>query len=182
MRIDQIAERLRTDRVHLDPDIETDFPIIRKEAEDFAQAMREAKGRPDDAPRMYFSALVNDRSHAKNVDEFHDAIVVVVSVGGTNTHYRALEIKGRPHPGAHGRLEVTQEQGDLAQDPHALRRRRGTHLGRNARPHCEGSSPLAGNLHRRAEDTSHPAQLGVPPEIRACSLRNWYHRRHRAAP
>ncbi|OIP97952.1 hypothetical protein AUK40_02195 [Candidatus Wirthbacteria bacterium CG2_30_54_11] len=65
---------------------------LRREAERFAEAMRMSGGRTTDIPRMYWSGLADEAESSRDEKDFPDANILVVSVGGSHTHFRALKI------------------------------------------------------------------------------------------
>ncbi|HDS11434.1 MAG TPA: hypothetical protein ENN77_00855, partial [Candidatus Wirthbacteria bacterium] len=91
--IDEVQDYLKQNRIVFDLQKQADVDLLRAEAEHFTQAMREAKGRETDRPRMYCSGLIDDPGAARNLTGFPDLLALVVSVGGTYTHMRAVQIQ-----------------------------------------------------------------------------------------
>jgi len=64
------------------------FTCLRAESEAFASQMRQAVGRAEDIPNMYFSGI----PLLPTVDQVFAQDMLVVSVGGMNTHIRILQL------------------------------------------------------------------------------------------
>ena len=121
----ELHRELKNERVLLDPFEPADFKLLRAEVRAFAAAMNQGRGREKDVPRMYCSGLIDKAKAAKNRRQFKNTTALVVSIGGTRTHIRALEIKNAkimPRNDLAGNKTFVSEMPTPCQDyrPHAL--------------------------------------------------------------
>ncbi|HNT29381.1 MAG TPA: hypothetical protein PKL83_00335 [bacterium] len=68
------------------------FITARQEVERFASDIRSATGISGDRPPLYCSAVPDEAATARDASGFRDCTVMVVSIGGSYTHFRCLEI------------------------------------------------------------------------------------------
>ena len=87
-----LQEQLICDQVLWELKDQQAVSLLRLEAETFCAAMEAGKGRSTDTPRMYWSGLEDNGARARDARDFPDASVLVVSVGGSHAHFRALKI------------------------------------------------------------------------------------------
>lgn len=88
-----LYRKLKEDRVYLNPKNPEDRKIIKKEAKRFAKQMKESRGHVGDIPGMYCSAISDRGQHVRKENDFPSLSLLIISVGGTNTYFRSLEIE-----------------------------------------------------------------------------------------
>jgi hypothetical protein len=93
MSIHPLYELLVKDGVILNPDHNADQLVIRREIERFCMEISLSKGTPEDIPPMFFSAIEDNAR--RDLSDFNEFNVLVISVGGTNTFFRLIHFKNK---------------------------------------------------------------------------------------